>query len=178
MASLGAPPAGTGLEWGFQVADGEEVPANSCAYKIAKTEFDVGENIDITFYFGGAFADDIDREREAYNIPGFDVYFGDTEQNQSYLIRHCTENFVSEEYRVTLIYDENRHIKGKAYNHSETVTVPQELLDGQQGVICFHVGGININEPEPEYRPIVCALVNYDVENGKVVLSEWDGYRK
>lgn len=173
-----APPIGTGLEWGFQVADGEEVPQNSCAYKIAKAEFDIGENINVTFYFGGVFADDIDCEREAYNIPEFDVYFGDTEQNLLYLIRHSTENFVSEEYRVTWVYDENWHIKKKVYNHSETVTIPQKLLAEQQGVICFYVSGININELEPEYKPVVCALINYDIENGKVVLSKWDGYRK
>ena len=173
-----APPISTGLEWGFQVADGDEVPTNSCAYKIAKAEFDIGENINVTFYFGGAFADDINHEREVNNIPEFDVYFGDTEQNLLYLIRHSTENFVSEEYRVTLVYDENWHIKEKVYNHSESVTIPQELLTEQQGVICFYVSGMNINELEPEYEPIVGVLINYDIENGKVVLSKWDGHRK
>lgn len=172
------PPADTGLEWGFQVAEGDEAPKNSCAYKIAKSEFEIGENINVTFYFGGAFADDINHEREVYNVPEFDVYFGDTEQNLLHLIRHSTENFVSEEYRVTWVYDENLNIKEKVYNHSETVTVPRELLTGQHGVICFYVSGININEPEPEYELIASALINYDIENGKVALSVWDGYRK
>lgn len=177
----------TGLAWGFQVADGNEIPTEWCAYKTAKIKYDIGENIEITFYFGSMFNEDINQDLEGrINIPEFDVYFGDAADKQLHLIRHSTENFVSEEYRITPVFDENWYIKKLIYNHSETVTIPQELLTEQQGVIRFYVAGINVNEYDPEYDPdlvpeykiITCVLINYDIKDGKVVLSKWDGKRK
>lgn len=176
VPSLNKPTQPTKLEWGFESNGGAE-PSESCAYMSETNTFDI-DNVTLTFYFGADFSSDINQELEfVRNIPEFDVYFADADRNPIYTIRHSTENFVSEEYRVTWIFDENYNVKEKIYNHSESITIPKELFTEEQGVIRFYVSGININEIQPTYKTIVSAYINYDIKDGKVILSPWDGYR-
>ncbi len=176
------PPIGnTGLESGFTASSGEPIPDNWCAYKSATNEFDI-DNVTLTFYFGTIMPKEVTDEyienylENGINIPEFDVYFGDTYCNPLYLIRHSTENFISTEYSC---YIEDYYSKevNIIYNHSETVTIPQELFTRQQGAISFYISGTDINELEPEYKMIACILMNYDIKDGKIVLSKWDGKR-
>lgn len=178
VPSLNKPlPETTRLEWGFKYGDGDEISSDSCAYRSESNTFDI-ENVTLTFYFGGAFSPDINLELESgRNIPTFDIYFGDSNHEPIYTIRHSTDNYVSEEYRVSWIFDENYNITEFVYNHSESITIPQDLFSEDQGVIRFCIGGIDINEIEHEYKTIACAYINYDVVDGKVILSPWDGYR-
>ena len=174
------PPVGsTKLEWGFQYSDGMVSNPASCAYRSESNTFDIN-NVTLTLYFGGYFSSDIELEREnVWNIPEFDVYFaGYDPLEQLHLIRHSTDNFVSEEYRTNWLFDEQHYLTEIQYNHSEVVTVPANLFSKQQGIIGFCVGGININNVEPKYEIITCAYLNYDMVDEKVVLSPWDGYRQ
>ncbi len=176
VPSLNKPTQPTKLKWGFESNGGAE-PSESCAYMSETNTFDI-DNVTLTFYFGADFSSDINQELELVrNIPEFDVYFADADRNPIYTIRHSTENFVSEEYRVTCVYDENYNFIEKIYNHSESITIPKELFTEEQGVIRFYVSGININEIQPTYKTIVSAYINYDIKDGKVILSPWDGHR-
>lgn len=166
------------LEWGFEYSDNEVLPDAFCAYQSGINEFDLN-NVVVNFWYGGLFNPDINNELEnVRNIPEFDVYFGDSYYKPLYLIRHSTENFVSEKYRCTLGTSEG--VVSIGYRYSERITIPQELFTKQQGVISFCIGGIDLNvHPDlvPEYKVITCVLINYDIKDGKVVLSKWDGKR-
>ncbi|MGN1103687.1 MAG: hypothetical protein ACI4QI_02310, partial [Candidatus Coproplasma sp.] len=123
------------------------------------------------------FSSDINQELEnGRNIPEFDVYFGNADNQPVYAIKHCNENFISEKYRCDIITDENQSVK-ISYNYSEEITIPKSLFCEEQGVIRFCISGININETDPELRLLTCIYINYDVTDEKVVLSPWDGSR-
>ena len=163
------------LEWGFVYEEGDEIPSDSCAYRSESNVFDI-DDVTLTFYFGGVFSPEIEQEHEfGRNIPEFDVYFGDANLAPMYTIRHSTDNFVSEEYRVTWVFDESYNVTEMIYNHSEEITIPQSIFSEEQGVIRFCVGGTNINEVEQEYKTIACAYISYKIVDGKVKLSPWDG---
>lgn len=171
------------LEWGFEYSAHEPIPDAFCAYQSGINEFDLN-NVVVNFCYGGLFSPDINHELEnGRNIPEFDVYFGDSYYKPLYLVRHSTENFVSEKYRCTVGSSEGVVLIG--YSYSERIIIPQELFVKQQGVISFCIGGVNVNEYDPEYDPelvpeykvIACILMNYDIKDGKVVLSKWDGKR-
>lgn len=151
-------------------------PSESCIFKADKTEFDI-DDVTLTFFFGCHFNKVIDLS-SGWNVPEFDVYFADIYNEPLYLIRHSTENFASEEYRITDILDEqDHHLIETVYNHSETVTIPAELFTKQQGALVFAVSGVNLNSQEQKYELITCVYFNYDIVNGKVIISRWDGHR-
>ena len=151
-------------------------PSESCIFKADKTEFDI-DDVTLTFSFGCHFNLEIDLS-SGWNVPEFDVYFADIYNEPLYLIRHSTENFASEEYRITDILDEqDHHLIETVYNHSETVTIPAELFTKQQGALMFAVSGVNLNSREQKYELITCVYFNYDIVNGKVIISRWDGHR-
>lgn len=166
------------LEWGFKYENGCEMPSKVCAYRSDTNTFDI-DNVTLTFYFGGIFGPDVNFYREhAMNVPEFDIFFGDSNFEPIQLIRHSNDNFVSEEYNVTLLIDENYNTTEIKYNHSEIVTIPKELFTKQQGIINIGIGGIDILEREPKYDRITSVTISYDIIGEKVVLSPWDGYRK
>ncbi|MCH5162383.1 MAG: hypothetical protein J1G38_02705 [Clostridiales bacterium] len=176
------PSAGkTGLEWGFVVSS-DDLPSEWCAYKSDTDTFDIYD-VTLEFYFGTIMPRDvtdehIDNELEnGSNIPEFDIYFGNSHEEPLYTVRHSTENFISKEYSC---YIEDYYSKETkiVYNHSERITIPQELFTSRQGVISFCIAGVNINEYEPKYKVFTRVLLNYDIVNGKVVLSAWDGRRE
>ena len=172
----------TKLEHGFGVSSGcAPMPSEHCAYRSDAIISDI-DNVKVTFYFGRTYSSDdwdLERERNYNSIPEFDVYFADKNHELLYLIRHSDENFISEEYRVTIEKDVKRNVKVFVFNHSEEITIPRELFTDTQGVLRFYVSGVNIKSKSPEYETITCAYLNYDfVGENQVKLSRWDGYRK
>lgn len=169
--------AGTELEYGFYYSNNAPLPSDFCAYKSDTNEFEM-DNVSLTFFYGGLFASDINQELEnVRNIPEFDVYFGDADNEPVYTIAHSNENYVSEKYRCDIITDESQLVK-IGFTHSEVITIPKSLFSEEQGVIRFCIRGVNVNEIAPELRLISCIYINYDVtKDEKVILSPWDGYR-
>ena len=176
-------PIGDGGEYpGNSVGNGGEhhgsapQPSESCIIKTDKSEFDI-DDVTLTFCFGFRFNGEIDLS-QGLNVPEFDVYFADVYNEPLYLIRHSTENFMSEKYRITEILDEqDHHLIETVYNHSETVTIPAELFTKQQGALMFAVSGVDLNSQEQKYKLITGICFNYDIVNGKVKISRWDGKR-
>lgn len=175
----------TGFEWGFKYENAESSMPSYCAYKYDKNEFDI-DDVTITFYFGRDMSS-IEWERKIWSIPEFDVFFGDINYEPIHIIRHSTENYVSEEYRCKKVrITEPQGCRGSKeftvieYNHSEEVTIPKELFNKEQGVLHFRVGGIGYftRDNSEEYVPLNAVEINYDIVNGKVVLSKWDGRRE
>lgn len=162
------------LEWGFQYAGNGIIPKESCAYKSETNTFDI-DNVTLTFYFGGVFAPNISEELiSGSNIPEFDLYFANAQQEPIYTIRHSFDNFVSEEYRLTWELIESSNFVKMQFNHSEKVTIPREIISESHGIIRFCVGGINVNESIPQYKTITSAYINYEIIDDKVVLSPWN----
>ena len=166
----------TGIESGFQYSKSGPLPSEFCAYKSDTNEFDM-DSVSLTFFYGGVFSSDINQELEyGRNIPEFDVYFGNANNEPIYVIAHSNENFISEKYRCDIITDESQSVK-ISFSYSEKITIPKSLFSEEQGVIRFCISGMDVNEFSPVRRIITCIYINYDVIDEKVILSPWDGYR-
>jgi hypothetical protein len=166
-----------GIEAGFQYSSNEPLPSEFCAYKSDTNEFDI-DNVSLTFFYGGVFSSDINQELEdGRNIPEFDIYFGDANNEPIYTIAHINENFISEKYRcdiIDIITDESQSVK-ISFNYSEDIKIPKSLFSEEQGVISFCISGVNVNEVSPENRIITALYINYEVTDEKVILSPWNG---
>ena len=58
------------------------------------------------------------------------------------------------------------------FNHSETITIPQEIFTEESGIIYFSVFGTNQREPEPQNKVITGIGFYYKVVGEKVQLSK------
>ena len=161
-----------GLEWGFipKLSGCRELPHDSMAYRIDKTDFDI-DDVKVTIYFGGYFSDSIELERECgRNIPEFEIYFSDSFENCILPIRQIEENYVSEKYRMSFIYDDSHHATEMIFNHSEEITIPKELFSEEKGLIRIIVGGVNVRISK--YQILNRGIIRYEmIGTTKVRLS-------
>ncbi|MDE5868083.1 MAG: hypothetical protein K2H02_03970 [Anaeroplasmataceae bacterium] len=170
-----------GLEYGFEVGGCDPMPTTHCAYKSETNEFDI-DNVTITFYYGGDFDEDLNSYLKHTNIPEFDVYFAEYRYDENgkqhyeplYLIDHRKENFVSEKYRCRLNnpYDNPTFL---IFNYSEEITIPKELFTKNRGTLWFSVEGVN--KCNGKQKLLAHRGLNYDIVDGKVIISPWNGTR-
>lgn len=161
------------LEYGF--AEGSNPGWKyKAAIKSDESIFNI-DDVTIEFYYGFPIsARSIEEELELSSFPnGFDIYVANSEREVLY--RHEEQNFVSEEYGCTIIYDEDFNEFRYEFNHCEKVTVPKEMFVDDEGYISFYVRGFDIKRNDPEIT-VVSIQFYYRVENSKVVL--YDNYNK
>ena len=161
-----------GLEDGFKPSNSAaEAPTLYCAYKSDKTEFPI-DDVTLDFYYGGYYYQGIEYELEnTHDIPSFELYFQD-DCGGKFFIKRVEENFVSEKYSCDIVYDENWYVTEVKFNHSETITIPQEIFTEESGIIYFSVFGTNQREPDPQNKVITGIGFYYKVVGEKVQLSK------
>ena len=160
-----------GLEDGFKPSNCAEAPSLYCAYKSDKTEFPI-DDVTLDFYYGGYYYQGVEYELEnTHDIPSFELYFQD-DYGGKFFIKRVEENFVSEKYSCDIVYDENWYVTEVKFNHSETITIPQEIFTEESGIIYFSVFGTNQREPEPQNKVITGIGFYYKVVGEKVQLSK------
>ena len=160
-----------GLEYGFDSGAGCESAPYECAYRSFKAVFDI-DDVTLEFFFGGHYPPNVEDYLKVESIPSFEVCFID-EQGKKIVVQRVDENFVSEKYRCTWVYDENRNFSETAFNHSETLTVPKEIFSSECGEFWFQVWGVNTKLPDSQMKrlPGASAPFFYKIIDGKVILS-------
>ena len=127
----------------------------------------------LTFYFGGDYYENLDEYRlnGDHDFPdGFDLRFENDIGNEI-VIKHIDDNFISDKYRCTLVYDEKWCVKDIEYNHCEEIKIPSELFLNDHGSIYFGLWGKNIRQDQKTEMPFVGAWIYYKVVDEKVILS-------
>ena len=168
---------GDGLEAGFKISirGSGEVNPFSLAYKSDISQFDIN-NVTLTFYYGGAYEDDIEYMREhTFNYPYFELYFYNDEQTHI-LARRVEENLVSEKYGWTC------RGSRRVFNHSEELTIPKELFTKETGVISLGLFGADTRMNEEEPKLLSWIDIYYKKDGDKITLSSeefsewWEKY--
>ena len=161
-----------GLEVGFKsTAGGCEMPNYASAYRSSKTEFDI-DDVNLEFYYGGYYMVGAENHLVgSENIPSFELYFVD-QRGKEILVKSVEENFVSEKYRCTCVYDENRNFIETAFNHSETLTVPKEVFLKETGYFYFSIQRPFSDEPDATKQHITGRCIHYKKVDGTVTLSD------
>ena len=155
-----------GLEAGFKMPIRGSGLVNyfNLAYKSDTNQFDIN-NVTLTFYYGGAYEDDIEYMRETtFNYPNFELYFYNDEQTHI-LARRVEENLVSEKYGWTC--RDSRRV----FNHSEELTIPKELFTKETGVISLGLFGADTRMNEEEPRELNSIDIYYKKDGDKITLS-------
>ncbi len=130
------------------------------------------DNVSPIFYYGGYFSPNIEHENlSGNNIPSFDMFFYafksgfNWDTSIEYKIRHVDENFVSEKYRITDAW------------FNERITIPKELFLHQSGGLCFCIKGTYVgidylgNEVK-SYDGILSVYLKYEyIEDNKIILT-------
>ena len=162
----------TALEFGlhFTTPLDEESPGDHCAYRADTNTFFI-DNVTLTFYFGWYAVNDSDGR----NIPEAELYFYNKKQpTVTYPIRKIND-YISDEYRCYPVYDDHYRITEIRFEHSESITVPQEVFTGEEGMIYFVVKGEDVNNRDnrkEEYKGyITSCCIYYHRDGNKVVLS-------
>lgn len=161
-----------GLRKGFSGSDFSD-ESNACliAYESDNNEFDITD-VTLTFHFGFALPSGIELALTGQSYPVYELYF-ENEEGMSVLVKHVEENLISEKYECKEIFDDNYHIIEILYNHSETLTIPQELFTKESGIIQFCIYSANVRENE-DFRIISCRDIYYQKEGNKIILSSED----
>lgn len=159
-----------GLRNGFSGSDFTN-EKNACliAYESDKNEFDIND-VTLTFHFGFALPSGIELELTGESYPVYELYF-ENEEGMSVLVKHVEENLISEKYECKVIFDDNYHIIEILYNHSETLTIPQELFTKETGIIHFCIYSENIREFDSKFRLINSIEIYYKKEKNNIILS-------
>ena len=185
------------LEYGLKFGPGDGVndffnPA-VCAYKSDTNIFDI-DNVTLKFYFGYIIPDYATIEyllETTVNVPTFDIYFEgayytgsgenlyDYEYSEKFLVKTSDMNLISEEYRVTEVYNEEpRYIQELVFNHSEILNIPQELFKGEYGMIYFRISGVDLHGSVAGFIKKTGGSVHfgYDKIGSKIIIykpSDW-----
>lgn len=149
-----------GLESGFDVGGNEEHPSFSCAYKSNKTEFSIND-VTLTFYYGHHF--DVELEADYFSYPIFELYFSN-DDDMTVLIERREEELVSDRY------DAYYHKSVRVFDHSETLTIPQELFTKESGIIWFYISSSNVKENE-NFGIVSSIAIYYQKDGDKIILS-------
>ena len=159
-----------GLRKGFSGSDFSD-ESNACliAYESDNNEFDITD-VTLTFYYGFVLASGIELELSGQSYPVYELYF-ENEEGVSVLVKHVEENLISEKYECKVIFDDNYHIIEILYNHSETLTIPQELFTKETGIIHFCIYSENIREFDSKFRLINSIEIYYKKEKNNIILS-------
>ncbi len=131
------------------------------------------DDVRISVSYGGAFYSEAMAENyrnHSIDYPSFDLYIVDDNYNQ-YLIRHVDENLVSTKYSYAPDYENDTPIEDRIFNHTETVTIPEEAFTQSNGYILFSVYGKNMHSTNSKYGLISEIAIYYKIEENKVVLS-------
>ncbi len=161
------------IEYGlhFDSPLSEELPSDHCAYQADTNEFCI-DNVSLTFYYGWAYDANCPDGRD---IPEAELYFyNETQPTVTYPIRNIND-YISEGYRCYRVYDDYHRVTKIRFEHSESITIPQEVFTGETGLIYFAVKGEDINNRDnriEEYKGHITSCCIYYHKNGnKVVLS-------
>lgn len=139
-----------------------------CAYKFDRSTYEK-ENATFTLYFGASlddrnFVTDFGEEPQDPIV----VSLTNADSNAKIILHELLpdEIFV-EEYDCD--FDENKKM---IYNHSEEVTIPQELLTGTKGCILIGIGQNAKTTPNHGHNT---AWIYYTIENETVTFSADSG---
>ena len=150
------------LKGGFDLDGGCESPAFKAAFECDKRVFDI-DDVTLTFYYGHGFGNDEDRlkhERKCgIDYPKFDLLFKN--EDNSYLIRHVDENFISAKYGCNKFSDGSWVLV-----YSEIITIPKDLFTKEKGCVSFRISGFNSSRQEYE---LLCTIGLYYVKNDNTV---------
>ena len=158
-----------GLEYGFDSGAGCESPPYECAYRSPKAVFDI-DDVTLEFFFGGHYPPNVEAFLKVESIPSFEVCFID-EQGKKIVVQRVDENFVSEKYKCTWMYDENWNFIETAFNHSETLTVPKEIFLKETGSFSFQIRKPFAIEPDFSKQRIMGTRIFYKTTGNTVTLS-------
>ena len=171
---------GKGLESGFDASNGDMSPKYYCAYKSDTNKFSIND-VSLEFYYGGVFTAYLENEREnASNYPMFEIYFMNDEEDKI-LIRTVEENLISEKYRCTPKENIFGNIIGWKFNHSEILTIPNELFTKESGRISFVIYAEDVNAYKedvnayagkgPKIDLVTGETIRYNIDGDNVILS-------
>ena len=163
----------TAFEFGLHFATplDEELPSDHCAYR-ADTNIFFVEDVTLAFYFGWVYEAN---GSDGRNIPEAELYFyNETQPTVTYSIRKIND-YISEGYRCYRVYDDYHRVTEIRFEHSESITIPQEVFTGENGLIYFAVKGKDINNRDnrlEEYKEhITSSCIYYHKDGNKVILS-------
>lgn len=77
-------------------------------------------------------------------------------------------DYSSQEYECFIEFDQDWNVTKIRYNHTEKVTVPRDLFEGEKGLIYFATKGVQ----EGKEKPISSIGLYYRVNGNKVTLSQ------
>ena len=156
-----------------------------CAYESDKTEFDIN-NVTLEFSYGMYFFGSVEWELEhcSQRFAYHDIYIESCQKNgDKTLIKRAEEDFISEKYRVTKVYDENNNFVRWDFNCSEMITIPKEVFSKDKDHLVFRIyGEALVDDGIPSYRLLSSEVgIAYKVKGDKVILAvnfgeEWEKY--
>ena len=150
------------LSGGFDSVGGCESPAFKAAFECDKRVFNI-DDVTLTFYYGHGFGNDEDYlehyRKGGLDYPKFDLFF--MNEDDSYLIRHVDENFISAKYGCNKFSDGSWVLV-----YSEIITIPKDLFTKEKGCVNFSIRGFNSSHQEDE---LLCTIGLYYVKTDNTV---------
>ena len=120
-------PEKKGLEKGYKAGEGCMLPTNLCAYRSEVNVFPVN---DVTLYYSFGWLYSIYPPEESV----VDVYFINIETETYYYIKTIYD-YNTEEYCFTHWNEDGEYVDERFFNHTELLTIPEELFVGKKGTI-------------------------------------------
>lgn len=151
----------TGLEQGFNIqSSGEEENPLKCAYKSDKNEFDIN-NVTLDFYFGTTHTN----SQLTSIYTDYELYFKH-EGQEKVLIKKVNESLFDKKYSCHKSTNEKYQ-----FEHSEKVTIPENMFVNDNGKISFTVLTENYYDGKLDSLYVQSIDVYYRKINDRIILS-------
>ena len=161
------------IEYGlrFEPPLSEELSSDHCAYRADTNEFCI-DNVSLTFYYGWAYDVNCTDGRD---IPEAELYFYNAKQPGAIYSIKKINDYISDKYKCYLVYNDDFCVTEIQFEHSETITIPQEVFIEEEGMIYFAIDGEDINNRdnrrEEEEKHITSSCIYYHKNGDKVIIS-------
>ena len=120
-------PEKKGLEKGYKAGEGGLLPRDLCAYRSEVNVFPVN---DVTLYYSFGWLYSIYPPEESV----VDLYFINLETEDYHYIKTIYD-YNTEEYCFTYWNEDGEYVDERFFNHTELLTIPEELFVGKKGTI-------------------------------------------